>query len=86
MQFKCSRGIPSSVMTFFKTLFQGMKLLKKIMTHFLQCKNRSDLKYRIYCNKRPGAMHFPKGGATITDKQNHISSPVAMGDNGHLLP
>ena len=42
--------------------------------------------YRIYCNKRPGAMHFSKGGATITDKQNHISSPVAMGDNGHLLP
>ena len=26
------------------------------------------------------------GGVTITDKQNHISSPVAMGDNGHLLP
>ena len=24
--------------------------------------------YRIYCNKRPGAMHFSKGGATITDK------------------
>ena len=42
--------------------------------------------YRIYCNKRPRAMHFSKGGATITDKQNHISSPVAMGDNGHLLP
>ena len=32
------------------------------------------------------AMHFSKGGATITDKQNHISSPGAMGDNGHLLP
>ena len=48
-------------------------------------------KYRIYCNKRPGAMHFSKGGgggggATITDKQNQISSPVAMGDNGHWLP
>ena len=42
--------------------------------------------YPIYCNKRPGAMHFSKGGATIADKQNHISSPVAMGDNGHLLP
>ena len=24
--------------------------------------------YRIFCNKRPGAMHFSKGGATITDK------------------
>ena len=33
-------------------------------------------------------MHFSKGGggATITDKQNQILSPVAMGDNGHLLP
>ena len=31
-------------------------------------------------------MHFLKGGVTITDKQNYISSPVAMGDNGHLLP
>ena len=31
-------------------------------------------------------MHFSKGGAIITDKQIHISSPVAMGDNGHLLP
>ena len=39
-----------------------------------------------YCNKRPGAMHFSKRGATITDKQNHISSLVAMGDNGYLLP
>ena len=24
--------------------------------------------YRSFCNKRPGAMHFSKGGATITDK------------------
>ena len=30
--------------------------------------NSDFLKYRIYCNKRPGAMHFSKGGATITDK------------------
>ena len=37
-------------------------------------------------------MHFAKGGgggggggrATITDKKNQLSSPVAMGDNGHL--
>ena len=37
-------------------------------------------------------MHFSKrgggggGGATITYKKNHLSSPVAMGDNGHLQP
>ena len=30
-------------------------------------------------------MHFSKGGVTITDK-NQLSSPVAMGDNGHLQP
>ena len=33
----------------------------------------------------PGRCIFQKGGATIADKQNHISSPVAMGDNGHLM-
>ena len=31
-------------------------------------------------------MHFLKGGATITDKKNQLSSPVAMGNNGHLQP
>ena len=37
------------------------------------------------CINAPGAMHFSKGGgATITDKKNQLSSPVAMGDNGHL--
>ena len=45
----------------------------------------------------PGTMHFSKGGGwggwgvgggggTITDKKNQLSSPVAMGDNGHLQP
>ena len=36
----------------------------------------------------PGAMHFSKrgGGATITYKKNQLSSPVAIGDNGHLQP
>ena len=41
----------------------------------------------------PGRCIFQKGGgggggggAAITDKQNHISSPVAIGDNGHWLP
>ena len=34
----------------------------------------------------PGAMHFSKGGATITDTKTQLSSPVAMGDNGHLQP
>ena len=38
------------------------------------------------CINAPGAMHFSKGGATITDKKNQLSSPVAMGDNGHLQP
>ena len=31
-------------------------------------------------------MHFSKGGATITDTKPQLSSPVAMGDNGHLQP
>ena len=38
-------------------------------------------------------MHFSKGvggggggGAIIKDKKNKFSSPVAMGDNGHLQP
>ena len=31
-------------------------------------------------------MHFSKGGATITDKKYQLSSPVAMGDNGHFQP
>ena len=30
-----------------------------------------------------GAMHFSKGGTAITIQ---LSSPVAMGDNGHLQP
>ena len=36
----------------------------------------------------PGVMHFSKGGggAIITDKKNQLSSPVAMGDNGHIQP
>ena len=33
-----------------------------------------------------GDAFFQKGGATITDKKNQLSSPVAMGDNGHLQP
>ena len=42
----------------------------------------------------PGRCIFKGGGGgggggecvTINDKQNQISSPVEMGDNGHLLP
>ena len=39
----------------------------------------------------PGAMHFSKGGGgggaiIIYKKKNQLSSPVAMGDNGHLQP
>ena len=38
------------------------------------------------CINPPGAMYFSKGGATITDTKTHLSSQVAMGDNGHLQP
>ena len=31
-------------------------------------------------------MHFSKGWTTIADKKNQLSSPVAMGDNGHWPP
>ena len=31
-----------------------------------------------------GAMHFSKGGTAITYEKIQLSSPVAMGDNGHL--
>ena len=34
----------------------------------------------------PGAMHFSKGGATITDTNTQLLSAVAMGDNWHLQP
>ena len=34
----------------------------------------------------PGVMHFSKGGGTIIYKKNQLSSPVAMGNNGHLQP
>ena len=34
----------------------------------------------------PGAIHFSKGGATIKDKKHQLSSPVELGDNGHLQP
>ena len=43
-------------------------------------------------NNTPGAMHFSKGGggggggATITYTKTQLSSPVAIGDNGHLQP
>ena len=39
----------------------------------------------VYTNA-PWAMHFSKGVTTITDKKNQLSSPVAMGNNGHVLP
>ena len=40
--------------------------------------------YRIYPYKHPrGNAFFRKGG---NYKKNQLSSPVAMGDNGHLQP
>ena len=38
------------------------------MLLLVRLSEKPTIKYRIYCNKRPGAMHFSKGGATITDK------------------
>ena len=31
-------------------------------------------------------MHFSKGGLPLQIKKNRLSSPVAMGDNGHFQP
>ena len=52
--------------------------------------------YCIYPYKRPGGDAFFKGGGgggggggrgpIIKDKKNQLSSPVAIGDNGHLQP
>ena len=42
--------------------------------------------YHIYSYKRPGGDAFFKRRATRTDEKNQLSSPVAMGDNGHLRP
>ena len=42
--------------------------------------------YHIYLYKRPGGDAFFKRGATIAYRKNQLSSPVAMGDNGHLQP
>ena len=46
-------------------------------------------KLNIKCLKFPGApvyMIAYGGGATITSKKTQPSSPVAMGNNGHLQP
>ena len=45
--------------------------------------------YRTYPYKRPGGDAFFKrggGGLLLQIKKNQLSSPVAMGDNGHLQP
>ena len=44
--------------------------------------------YSIYSYKRPGGdASFKKGGGgTVIDKKNKLSSPAAMGNNGHVQP
>ena len=47
--------------------------------------------YRIYSYKCPGGDAFFKkrgwgGGGRLLPIKNQLSSPVAMGDNGHLQP
>ena len=53
--------------------------------------SRIPLTYRIYPYKRPGGgggggCIFQKGGLLLKIKKDQLSSPVAMGDNGHLQP
>ena len=48
-------------------------------------------RYPIHPYKYPVTMNFSKGVggwvvAAIADKKNQLSSPVAVGDNGHLQP
>ena len=64
------------------------KIISKQFFHFFpQIFPRSKIcQYRIYSYKCPGGDVFFKRGATITNTKTELSSPVAMGDNGHLQP